>query len=112
MSIREGLYVSLGGDHHLDSAVVYLVGYPAPFIFVGCYQLTDQGLKLPFARSKLGSAVCDPLLKGCVELPNLIFDPLALGNVVQQNQAASAVPLSICNRRERQLIISPRRLLA
>ena len=43
---------------------MYLVGYPVPFLFLGCYQLTDQGLELALALSKLGGAVGDPLLEG------------------------------------------------
>ena len=49
MSVREGLYVSLGRDRHLDQAVVHLISYPAPFLFVGRYQLADQLLKLALA---------------------------------------------------------------
>jgi hypothetical protein len=49
---------------------------------VGCHELTDQVLKLALTVGQLGGAVVDSLLKGSVELPNLFFDPLALGNVV------------------------------
>ena len=49
MSVGEGLNVSLVSDRHLDQAVVHLVGYPAPLLFLGRYQLVDQVLKLALA---------------------------------------------------------------
>ena len=66
MSVREGLYLSLGRDRHLGEAVVDFVGYPAPFLFVGRYQLADQVLKPALAVGYRYSAVATRMTRSAM----------------------------------------------
>ena len=92
MVIRKGLQMLVCGDRHLGRPVVHLVGHPAPLLFLGCHELTDQVLEPTLALDQQRGTLGDLLLEGLVQAPDLFLGLLALGDLADDREYEASGP--------------------
>src|SRR5215213_5325895 len=87
----EGLQVLLDGDDHLGEAIMHLVGDPAPLLLLGHDELAQQLSETTLAFGKLRSALGYSLLKGLVEVSDLLLSLLALSDAADDGEHEASV---------------------